>query len=160
MRGARKDLNLTDWKPPTDSVNLSYREWLKLALEHGSGDGEHWYFRVGDANNKVGTSSLERDWLRQWWMLLRAREARNARGAWHVFLAAPLASRWREEVDELGVDGLGVDGGWKPCQMVSDESCRGCESGEERLLGSSAVSEWAGVCNRGLQRRRVRSRIS
>lgn len=51
--GKHKDLNLTDWKPPTDSVNLSYRQWLDLALKHGKGDGEHWYFRVGDANNKV-----------------------------------------------------------------------------------------------------------
>ncbi len=51
--GKHKELNLTDWKPPTDSVSLSYREWLELALKHGKGDGEHWYFRVGDANNKV-----------------------------------------------------------------------------------------------------------
>ena len=51
--GKHKELNLTDWKPPTDSVNLSYRQWLDLALKHGKGDGEHWYFRVGDANNKV-----------------------------------------------------------------------------------------------------------
>lgn len=51
--GKHAELNLTDWKPPTDSVNLSYREWLDLALKHGKGGGEHWYFRVGDANNKV-----------------------------------------------------------------------------------------------------------
>ena len=51
--GKHQELNLTDWKPPTDSVNLSYRQWLDLALQHGKGDGEHWYFRVGDANNKV-----------------------------------------------------------------------------------------------------------
>lgn len=53
MRGRDHGMNLTDWKPPTDSVNLSYREWLELAKKHGKGDGEHWYFRVGDANNKV-----------------------------------------------------------------------------------------------------------
>lgn len=53
MRGRDHGMNLTDWKPPTDSVNLSYREWLELARKHGKGDGEHWYFRVGDANNKV-----------------------------------------------------------------------------------------------------------
>lgn len=48
-------LNLTDWKPPTDSVDLTYRQWLDLALKHGNGGGggEHWYFRVGDANNAV-----------------------------------------------------------------------------------------------------------
>ncbi|CBJ29563.1 Hypoxia-inducible factor 1 alpha inhibitor (Hypoxia-inducible factor asparagine hydroxylase) [Ectocarpus siliculosus] len=53
------ELNLTDWKPPTDSVNLSYRQWLDLALKHGKGDGEHWYFRVGDANNKVVLNEME-----------------------------------------------------------------------------------------------------
>ena len=59
-RGYDHGLNLTDWKPPTDSVNLSYRQWLELAKTHGKGGGEHWYFRVGDANNKViDTCSLE-----------------------------------------------------------------------------------------------------
>ncbi|CAM9372864.1 unnamed protein product, partial [Ectocarpus sp. 13 AM-2016] len=57
--GQHTELNLTDWKPPTDSVNLSYRQWLDLALKHGKGDGEHWYFRVGDANNKVVLNEME-----------------------------------------------------------------------------------------------------
>ncbi|CAM9300880.1 unnamed protein product, partial [Hapterophycus canaliculatus] len=59
--GKQKGLNLTDWKPPTDSVDLSYRQWLDLALKHGNegGKGEHWYFRVGDANNAVILKEME-----------------------------------------------------------------------------------------------------
>ena len=53
QKGGNVGLNLTDWAPPTDSVNLSYRQWLELAKTRGKGHGEHWYFRVGDANNKV-----------------------------------------------------------------------------------------------------------
>lgn len=57
--GKHQELNLTDWKPPTDSVNLTYKQWLDLALKHGKGAGEHWYFRVGDANNKVRVRAIQ-----------------------------------------------------------------------------------------------------
>eukprot|EP00752_Nemacystus_decipiens_P007891 g7051.t1 len=59
QNGKHTELNLTDWKPPTDSVNLTYRQWLDLALKHGKGAGEHWYFRVGDSNNKVILKEME-----------------------------------------------------------------------------------------------------
>ncbi|CAM9475527.1 unnamed protein product, partial [Laminaria digitata] len=59
QKGGNIGMNLTDWTPPTDSVNLSYRQWLELAKTRGKGHGEHWYFRVGDANNKAVLKEME-----------------------------------------------------------------------------------------------------
>ncbi|CAM9435727.1 unnamed protein product, partial [Choristocarpus tenellus] len=57
--------NAVVWSPPTESVDLSYREWLKLAKSLAQGgrkdlaEEEHWYFRVDDTDNSVIRDELK-----------------------------------------------------------------------------------------------------